>query len=65
MLYEIVASCHHTDGADYCCILVKIIDEKVLELNRKRPYLLQVWKRGGQLIFEKSLKKPICNWNIT
>jgi len=41
------------------------MDPKILEINEYRPYLLQIWKRGGQIIYEKSLDKPVCNWNIT
>ena len=64
-LYELLATCQHVEGSDYCGVLVRIIDSKVLEINKDRPYLLQVWQKGGRLIFEKPLKKPCVNWNIT
>ena len=64
-LYELVASCQHVEGSDYCGALVRIVDDKVLKINEGKRYLLQVWQKGGKLIFEKSLKKPCVNWNIT
>lgn len=27
--------------------------------------MLQVWSKDGALLFERSLHKPISNWNIT
>ena len=64
-LYELVASCQHVEGSDYCGALVRIVDKKVLEINKGNRYLLQVWQKGGKLIFEKSLLTPCVNWNIT
>ena len=29
------------------------------------PYLLQVWTSNGDMVFEKSLRQPISNWNIS
>ena len=48
----------------FCGTLVRIVDPQILEHNQGLPFLLQVWKRGGQLIFEKPLKRPVCNWNV-
>ena len=42
-LYEVVASCYDTEGADYCGILVRIVDKTILSLNHDLPYLLQVF----------------------
>ena len=64
-LYDIEASCHHTEGTDFCGLLVRIVDKKVLKINNGKPWLVQVWRRGGQLVFEKALKERIKNWNIT
>ena len=64
-LYEIVAGCFHTEGSNFCGVLVRIRDRKTLMLNDGKPYLLQIWKRGGTMVFEKSLNRPICNWNVT
>ena len=44
--------------------MVQIIDEEILKLNKGMQYLLQVWNIKGEMIFEKSLEKPVCNWNI-
>ena len=46
-LYQIHASCHHTEGSEFCGLLVKIIDEKTLDLNDRKKWLVQVWKKGG------------------
>lgn len=63
-LYELMASCMHTEGSNFCGTLVKIVDPTILALNNGLPFLLQVWKRGGQLLFEKSMRRPVANWNI-
>ena len=64
-LYEIVAGCFHTEDSEFCGVLVRIVNHEVLDLNDQKPYLLQIWKREGTMLFEKSLTKPVCNWNIT
>ena len=64
-LYEIVAGCFHTEGSEFSAVLVRIADEKILQINQGKPYLLQLWKRGGVMVFEKPLRKPVCNWNVT
>ena len=64
-LYEVEASCYDTEGADYCGLLVRIVDKTILSMNADLPYLLQVWQYGGKLVFEKPLAKPVENWNIT
>ena len=64
-LYEVVASCVYTEGADFCPILVKIVDKTILEVNKGMRYLVQVWNSNGDLVFEKPLSKPVCNWNIS
>ena len=46
-------------------MLVKIIDKTILLKNSNLPYLLQVWTIKGEMVFERSLSKPISNWNIT
>ena len=28
-LYEVVASCQYSEGADFCPVLVKVIDDKI------------------------------------
>ena len=64
-LYQIVAGCFHTEGSDFCGVLVRIVDDNILALNNGRRYLLQIWKRGGLMLFEKALSTQICNWNVT
>ena len=54
-LYKVVASCAYEEGADFCPVLVKIIDEKILRLNDNKPFLLQVWTINGVMIFELPL----------
>lgn len=63
-LYRPIASCQFNDNKVFCPILVKIIDETILKENNGLQYLLQVWNVNGEMIFEKSLEKPVCNWNI-
>ena len=46
-------------------MLVKIIDEYILEKNEGHPFLLQVWSIKGEMIFEKRMMKPPENWNIS
>ena len=41
------------------------MDPEVLRLNGNKEYLLQVWTRKGEMIFEKPLAKPVHNWNIS
>ena len=64
-LYEVMASIQHVDGNPYCGVLIRIVDETIIRLNEGREYLVQVWRRGGTMVFEKSLVQPVCNWNIT
>ena len=30
-----------------------------------KRYLLQVWTKKGEMVFEKALQQPVCNWNIS
>lgn len=39
-LYEVLASCQFNENADFCPVLVKIVDYKILEINENFPYLL-------------------------
>lgn len=41
------------------------MDEEIKAKNDGYKYLLQVWSKSGELIFEKSLRQPVCNWNIS
>ena len=64
-LYKVVASCNYNEDNLFCPVLVKIINEKIRTINKGHTYLLQVWNRTGNMIFEKSLRNPISNWNIS
>ena len=64
-LYKVLASCNYNEAGNFCPVLVEIIDQKILMINKGMPFLLQVWNRFGTMVFEKPLKKPIVNWNIS
>ena len=63
-LYVIQAACRNTVDDKFCGILLHIIDEKTKAANQGMPYLLQIWRHGGVLIFEKPLSKPLYSWNM-
>lgn len=42
-LYKIVASCLYEEGAQFCPVLVKIMDSEILKLSGGKEFLLQVW----------------------
>ena len=46
-LYKLIASCQYNDESDFCPVLVKIVDQKVIEINGGKKYLLQVWDKQG------------------
>ena len=46
-------------------MLVKIIDETILDRMTRKAYLLQVWNKLGEMVFERSLNQPVANWNIS
>lgn len=64
-LYKVLASCNYNEAGRFCPVIVEIIDQKILMINKGMPFLLQVWNRYGTMVFEKPLKKPITNWNIS
>ena len=64
-LYEIKAECRDTDSGNFCAVLLHVVDDEIKALNENKSYLLQVWKRGGQLIFERPLTKSLWCWNMT
>ena len=39
-LYKLVASCYYNEFGNFCPVLVKIVDDKVLEENRGMEFLL-------------------------
>ena len=54
-IYEVKCSCLYDDAEKYCPVIVKIKDESLIKMNGKLPFLLQIWNRKGELIFERSL----------
>ena len=64
-LYKVVASCNYNINNFYCPVLVKIIDETILDRMTRKAYLLQVWNKLGEMVFERSLNQPVANWNIS
>ena len=64
-LYKVLASPQFRDTADFCPILVQIIDEEIIKNNDNKEYLVQVWDRKGQMIYERALRKPCSNWGIS
>ena len=64
-LYEVLASCQYMEGADFCPVLVKIIDDKIYNNEDQHRFLLQVWSKHGEMVFERKLRQPISNWNIS
>ena len=63
-LYKVVASCNYNEKADFCPVLLEVKDKSILQHNHRCPFLLQVWTRKGEMVFERALKQPCCNWNI-
>ena len=64
-LYKVIASCNYNEDGDFCPVLVEIIDKKILQNNNHQPFLLQVWTKKGEMVFEMPLDHPVCNWNIS
>lgn len=66
-LYKVLASCNFSEANDFCPVLLEIIDKDVLKFqkNKDQKYLLQVWSKNGDLVFEKALEAPVVNWNIS
>ena len=64
-LYKVVASCNYNINNFYCPVLVKIVDETILDRMTRKAYLLQVWNKLGEMVFERSLNQPVANWNIS
>ena len=64
-LYNVIASCNYNANNYFCPVLVRIIDEMTLIKNDNYPYLLQVWTQKGEMVFERKLREPVSNWNIS
>ena len=55
-LYKVIGSCNYNEDAEFCPVLVEIIDEKIQRLNKNLNFLLQVWNGNGDMVFEKPLR---------
>ena len=64
-LYKVLYCCLYEESADFCPVVIQIIDEYILRENNDVPYLLQVWTIDGELAFEHPLFKPPANWSIS
>ena len=54
-LYRIMASCQYNEDSKFCPVLIEITDPIILKKNNEMRYLLQVWSRKGDLLFERRL----------
>jgi hypothetical protein len=63
-LYDVKETCHYHQGMDYCPVLIDI-KATILQDKRGAKYLLQVWKRHGEKVFERPLKNEIKHWSIS
>ena len=43
--------------------MVRIVDEQILKQNNGKPFLLQVWSKLGNMVFERPMMEPCTNWN--
>ena len=64
-LYEVVASCQYNEIADFCPVLIKIVNDEIYKVEDQHRFLLQVWSKFGDMVFERKLRLPISNWNIS
>ena len=55
-LYQVIGSCNYNEDAEFCPVLVEIIDPIVLRNNNNLKFLLQVWNGNGDMVFEKPLR---------
>ena len=64
-LYKVVASCNYNQANLYCPVIVEVIDSVAKErYGANKPYLLQLWNKKGEMVFERPLEQPVANWNI-
>ena len=55
-LYRIMASCQFIEGSDFCPVLVEIKDKTIIQINNGATFLLQVWTKKGDMVFERPLQ---------
>lgn len=56
-LYEIVDTCYYAQAMPYCPILV--------HCKQTERYLLQVWNKSGDMVYEKILTQRPTAWCVT
>ena len=64
-LYKVIASCQFNEKGYFCPVLVQIMDSEVRREHANMEYLLQVWTRKGEMVFEKPLAQRVHSWNIS
>ena len=64
-LYKVLASCNFNENNFYCPVLLQVVNSKIKEHAPDKDYLLQVWTKEGEMVFERALKYPVFNWNVT
>ena len=64
-LYQVIDSCNFSTDLDFCPVMLKIVDDKIIEENGGKAYLMQVWTNKGELAYERKLDRPVENWNIS
>ena len=64
-LYVVMASCQFKENADFSPVLLRIVDDEIRAQNQEKSFLLQVWSRYGNMVFEKPMANPCTNWNIS
>ena len=62
---KIEKHCFDNNNFSICPILIKIQSPDVKEIYGDKNYLLQIWKKNGERIYQKALKKPVRVWNIS
>ena len=76
-MFEVIDSCHYNHFEKYCPVLVKLgtnyRKEDDIHLRGKGKELvsddthnhrLEVWQKGGHLVFQRNLSNKLLNWNI-
>ena len=78
-IFTVVDSCHYNYDEEYCPVLLKLgkdydkhmlAPEEEAKFAHVHRYQLQIWKKGGDKIFEREIRasaahtKPVVNWNI-
>ena len=64
-LYKVVGSCINNATDEFCPVLVKIVQPRIIDKNDGCQYLLQIWSKQGELVFERKLKEPVANWSFS